>query len=123
MLPAAARLRRRRDFSATLRSGRRATRSTLMVSLARAGADTNTTDFDAGLLPRVGFAVGRGVGGSVTRHLITRRLRHLMADRLDRLAPGDRLVVRARPGAATADFAHLGRDLDAALDRLLGAAR
>jgi len=91
------------------------------MSLTRAGADPAETD--AALPPRVGFAVGRGVGGSVTRHLVTRRLRHLMADRLDQLAPGDRVVVRARSAAATADYGHLGRDLDAALDRLLGAHR
>lgn len=113
MLPAAARLSRRRDFTSTVRAGRRTTRGSLVVSLAGSpGSDTAVP-------ARVGFAVGRAVGGSVTRHLVTRRLRHLMADRLGRLAPGDRVVVRALPAAASSDSRQLARDLDAALDGLL----
>ena len=72
---------------------------------------------------RVGFVVGRAVGGSVVRHRTVRRLRHLMRDRLGQLPAGALLVVRALPPAGTADSAALGRDLDATLDRLgLGAA-
>jgi ribonuclease P protein component len=55
----------------------------------------------------------------VVRHRTVRRLRHLVRDRLDRLAPGSVLVIRALPAAATADSVTLGRDLDAALARLL----
>jgi ribonuclease P protein component len=68
---------------------------------------------------RVGFVVGRAVGNSVTRHRTVRRLRHLVRDRLDRLPAGSILVVRALPPAADADSASLGRDVDAALARLL----
>jgi ribonuclease P protein component len=72
---------------------------------------------------RVGFVVGRAVGGSVVRHRTVRRLRHLVRDRLGQLPDGALLVVRALPPAGTADSAALGRDLDATLDRLgLGAA-
>lgn len=67
---------------------------------------------------RAGFVVGRAVGGSVVRHRTVRRLRHLVRDRLGLLPAGSRLVVRALPPAAAADSATLGRDLDAALDRL-----
>lgn len=67
---------------------------------------------------RVGFVVSRAVGGSVVRHRVQRRLRHLVRDRLDRLAPGTLLVVRALPPAATATSAELADDLDAALGRL-----
>jgi ribonuclease P protein component len=70
---------------------------------------------------RVGFVVGRAVGNSVIRHRTVRRLRHLVRDRLDRLPAGSILVVRALPAAAGADSATLGRDLDAALARLLPA--
>lgn len=71
---------------------------------------------------RVGFVVGRTVGGSVVRHRTVRRLRHLVRDRLSRLPAGSLLVVRALPPAGAADSAALGRDLDATLDRLgLGA--
>lgn len=71
-------------------------------------------------LASVGFVVGRTVGGSVDRHRVARRLRHLVRDRLDRLPAGARLVVRALPPARLADSAVLGADLDGALDRLLG---
>jgi ribonuclease P protein component len=70
---------------------------------------------------RVGFIVGRTVGGSVIRHRTVRRLRHLVRDRLDRLPAGSIVVIRALPPAADADSASLGRDLDAALTRLLPA--
>lgn len=68
---------------------------------------------------RAGFVVGRAVGNSVVRHRTVRQLRHLVRDRLDRLPAGSTLVIRALPPAATADSATLGRDLDAALTRLL----
>ncbi len=70
---------------------------------------------------RVGFVVGRAVGNSVIRHRTVRRLRHLVRDRLDRLPAGSILVIRALPPAAAADSAALGRDVDAALTRLLPA--
>jgi len=71
---------------------------------------------------QVGFVVGRAVGGSVQRHRVVRQLRHLVRDRLDRLPAGSRLVVRAQPLAAGRGSAELGRDLDAALARLLAGA-
>lgn len=116
MLPATARLRRPADFTATIRAGRRAGRNTLVVSLLPpepAGGARQPT--------RVGFVVGRTVGGAVTRNQVSRRLRHLMADRLAGLPAGARLVVRALPPAAAADSIALGADLDAALRRLTGA--
>ena len=70
---------------------------------------------------RAGFVVGRAVGNSVVRHRTVRRLRHLVGDRLDQLPAGSILVVRALSPAAVADSATLGRDLDAALARLLPA--
>ncbi len=63
--------------------------------------------------------VSKAVGGSVVRHAVTRRLRHLVAARLHRLPTGSRLVVRALPPSATASSAQLAADLDAALDRAL----
>ena len=76
------------------------------------------SDLPAGA--RAGFVVGKAVGNSVCRHRVTRQLRHLVRDRLDRLPGTADLVVRARPEAAAAGSALLARDLDAGLDRLLG---
>lgn len=57
----------------------------------------------------------------MVRHRTVRQLRHLVRDRLDRLPAGSVLVVRALPPSASADSATLGKDLDAALTRLLPA--
>lgn len=64
--------------------------------------------------------MSKAVGGAVVRNRVKRRLRHLVAERLDLLPPGSMLVVRALPAAAEADYATLGRDLDAALKRSAG---
>jgi len=69
---------------------------------------------------RAGFVVSKAVGGAVVRNKVKRRLRHLMRDRIAQLPPGSLVVVRALPGAGDADQAQLARDLDAALQRLLG---
>lgn len=71
--------------------------------------------------PRAGFVVGRSVGGAVIRNQVQRRLRHLVRERLDRLPPGSRLVVRAHPPAAGTSSRELGADLDAALASALRA--
>ena len=115
MLPPAARLTSRQDFTHTVREGRRAGRGTLVVHLLPAAVPEPAGS------ARVGFVVGRAVGGSVHRHRVIRRLRHLVRDRLPRLPAGALVVVRALPAASTAASATLGRDLDAALARLLGA--
>lgn len=119
MLPAEARLRHREDFALAVRRGRRARRSSLVVHyLGAPGGGVAPA-----MLPpaRVGFVVGRPIGGSVERHRVTRRLRHLMRDRLARLPRGSRLVVRALPPSAGHSSTELARDLDAVLDRVLGA--
>ena len=69
--------------------------------------------------PRVGLVVSKAVGGSVVRHRVARRLRHVMRDRLDRLPPGTRMVVRALPKSAAADSTRLGSDIDRALRTVL----
>jgi ribonuclease P protein component len=69
--------------------------------------------------PRAGFVVSRAVGGSVVRHRVTRRLRHLVRDRLADLPPGAHLVVRALPPAADAPSSVLGADLDSGLRAVL----
>lgn len=108
MLPRPSRVRRPDDFRRILRRGRKAGRRLLSVH-ALAGDDDGS---------RAGFVVGRPVGGSVERHRVTRRLRHLVADRLADLPEGTALVVRAHPGSAAATSTELAADLDAALRRL-----
>jgi ribonuclease P protein component len=122
VLPAQARLRRRPEFTAVVRSGRRAGRPTMVVHyLPERPAEPVGAAGGAG--PRAGFVVGRAVGNSVVRHRVTRRLRAVVRDQLDRLPETADLVVRARPEAATATSRQLDRDLRSGLDRVLGAPR
>ncbi|MVO88877.1 ribonuclease P protein component [Streptomyces sp. p1417] len=119
MLPTEHRLRRREDFATAVRRGRRAGRPLLVVHL-RSGATDPHVPGESLPPPRAGFVVSKAVGGAVVRNKVKRRLRHLMSDRAAQLPPGSLVVVRALPGAGDADHAQLARDLDAALERLLG---
>ncbi|KAA0933612.1 MULTISPECIES: ribonuclease P protein component [Streptomyces] len=119
MLPTEHRLRRREDFATAVRRGRRAGRPLLVVHL-RSGATDPHAPGENAPPARAGFVVSKAVGGSVVRNKVKRRLRHLMRERVALLSPGSLVVVRALPGAGDADHAQLARDLDAALERLLG---
>jgi ribonuclease P protein component len=44
--------------------------------------------------PKIGFIVNRSVGGSVTRHLVTRKLRHNIASHIPVLPSNLMIVVR-----------------------------
>jgi ribonuclease P protein component len=110
------RMRQSADFARAVRRGRSAGRPSLIVHLWVDGADADTG-------VKVGFIVSKQVGTAVQRHQVTRRLRHLTAARVDRLPEPSLMVVRARAGAAERTFGELGRDLDRALDRLVGDAR
>jgi ribonuclease P protein component len=71
----------------------------------------------------VGFVVSRTVGPAVVRNRVLRRLRHLMAARLDRLPVGSRVVVRAFAPAAGATSGAIASALDRALDQALRGSR
>jgi ribonuclease P protein component len=104
VLSAANRMRNGSDFTAAVRGGRRAGRTTLVVHLSRVPS----------LEPaRVGFVVSKAVGNAVTRNRVKRRLRHLARERVAALPSGSLLVVRANPAAAEAS--DLASDLDSAL--------
>jgi len=75
---------------------------------------TTTTDPEP-TGPVVGLVVSKAVGSAVTRNLVKRRLRSLVRERIEALPAGSRLVVRALPPAASAPYARLGSDLDAAV--------
>ena len=110
MLPAAARMRARTAFTATVRGGVRAAVPALVVHLDTAPEPAPT---------QVGFIVTRSVGGAVVRNRVRRRLRHLIRERLERLPLGTRVVVRVNPSAAGRSSGQLAADLDRALNRAL----
>jgi ribonuclease P protein component len=125
MLPRRHRLTRPDDYRAVLRGGpgrqrrRRAGSDLLVVHVSLPASSSGQTPSPTRRPPRVGFVVSKAVGGSVVRHRVARRLRALVATRLDRLPDGADLVVRAQPPAAGATSAELGAALDQMLARTL----
>lgn len=111
MLPSAARMRRRSDFSAAIRSGSRTGRPLLVGHLLVRRGITEP--------PRAGFIVSRAVGSAVVRNRVKRRLRHLLTGYLQSLPTGSLLVLRANPSAATASQADLAAELGLVMRSLL----
>jgi ribonuclease P protein component len=114
------RLRRRDEFAAVIKAGRRAGRGCLVVHVLTAdqspGRESGQViDASLGNLVRIGFVVPRAVGNAVARNRVRRRLRHLLHDRLAAMPPGTDVVVRVSAGATTRSYAQLGADLDAAI--------
>jgi ribonuclease P protein component len=123
MLARADRLTTGRDFSETIRRGRRAGARSIVVHLDRGDEAVQQPLRDEGGSPaddrpRAGFVVARSVGPAVTRNRVKRRLRHLVRGQLPALPTGSRLVVRALPPAAAASSEELEDDLRAALHRV-----
>ncbi len=71
----------------------------------------------AGEGPQIGFVVTKAIGGSVQRHRVARKLRHLIGAALVDLEPSDRIVVRALPGSLEAKSQRLQQELTTALAR------
>nr|WP_227994004.1 ribonuclease P protein component [Pseudactinotalea sp. HY160] len=107
-MPARYRMRGGDEFSETVRRGTRAGGRHVVAHIL-----TRSTHADAA---RVGFVVSKSVGNAVRRNLVKRRLRALMATRVERYA-GRSVVVRALAGAADASFADLDSDLGRCLAR------
>jgi len=116
--PKAARLLRHSDFDHVYRQGRRLFSANMSVFWLRRepgqSAEPGVPESpkspkpmaSAGS-PRVGFTVGRVLGGSVIRNRIRRRLREAVRLNLEGLAAPVDVVINPRKSARTADFAQL----------------
>ena len=105
--PRTARLLRHADFERVYKQGRRHFASHMTVFYLRR---------DQGVGLRVGFTVGRVLGGAVERNRMKRRLRE--AVRLSRpgiQAPVD-VVINPKRSALKADFAELGKEITRAFE-------
>ena len=116
MLPEPYRLHHRADFSRTVRHGRRVGRHDLVVHALLTPESIENIRSGG---PRFGLIVSKAVGNAVVRHRVARRLRHMCADVVGDLPAAADIVIRALPGAASADSAELDRQLRSALRRLL----
>nr|WP_268239231.1 ribonuclease P protein component [Microlunatus endophyticus] len=92
------RMRSGADFTQTVRRGHRIGTRTLVLHSV---VDEGTAGPEGQQGPLVGFLVSKAVGTAVVRNRVKRRLRHLVAQRLDGTPPVARVVVRALPAAAT----------------------
>ncbi|MFD3428725.1 ribonuclease P protein component [Nocardia fluminea] len=120
MLPEPYRLHHRAEFSRTVRRGQRIGRRDLVVH-ALTHAYDDVADGDSLVRvggPRFGLIVSKAVGNAVVRHRVARRLRHMCAQVVDELPVGTDVVIRALPGAATADSVELLRQLRTGLRKL-----
>jgi ribonuclease P protein component len=68
--------------------------------------------------PRVGYAIGRGVGGAVVRNRVRRRLRAATRVHAGELLPGHAYLVGTGPAAANRSYAELSSTLGEALRAL-----
>jgi ribonuclease P protein component len=101
------RLRRRSEFLAVQRRGRRLCAGELVVLALERGKDG----------PRIGITVSKKVGGAVGRNRVKRWVREAFRAVAADLPPVD-LVVLARPGATRVGFAGARAALGAARDKL-----
>lgn len=73
--------------------------------------------------PRVGLVVSKAVGNAVSRHAVSRRLRHatgaLLAEIEGSCPPGTTIVLRALPRAATATYEEILKDVHSCIKRAL----
>lgn len=97
------------QFASATRRGRRASSPELVVHALRVD-DTQPT--------QVGFVVSRQVGNAVTRHRVTRVLRHAMAPTVMSAPVGWWLVVRALPASGRCSAARLRAALHSCLTSL-----
>jgi ribonuclease P protein component len=107
VLPAERRVRRREDFAAAVRHGRRIGAAGLVIHACNDGSSRPA---------RAGFVVGRSVGLAVVRNRVRRQLRHLIRPYLAQLPTGSVLILRATGQPS-------GRELSATVATLAERAR
>ncbi len=93
MLPKNARLNLTADFARATKSGTRVTSEHFVGYLYISPAPE--TNLEISNPPKFGLIVNKGVGGSVARHALARKLRHAAAPQLSKLPKNSLLVIRA----------------------------
>jgi ribonuclease P protein component len=101
VLPKEQRLKRSGEFKFTVRTGARKKAGGLVLYRAEVAGDE----------VKVGFIVGKDVGNAVTRHRLSRRLRHIVRE-LPTAPKGTHSVVRCLPSASTSSFKEMFRWLE-----------
>jgi ribonuclease P protein component len=102
------RLKRPREFGATVSRGKAFSTRLMVVFVLEAPGEPG----------RIGFAAARAAGTAVKRNRIRRRLRAAVAELDRRLRPGRRIVVLGKTAALSAAWAELVQTVELSLDRL-----
>lgn len=100
MLPVSARLTSPQDFARTTKSGLRVT-SEHFVGYLHINPVTNKSVTNEN--PRAGLIIGKGVGGSVRRHRVSRQIRHALAPQLEKFPQGSLIVIRGLKQGTSVD--------------------
>ncbi len=101
------RLRKRREFSYTYKSGKSLANSCLVLVYRKNRLDVS----------RVGFSISKKFGNAVHRNKIKRRLREIYRKRIDEIKTGYDLIFVVRVGAREASFAKLENRMENLLKR------
>ncbi len=116
--PRAARLLKHSDFERVYKQGRRQFSSHMTVFYLRQ-AETASPEQSA----RVGFTVGRVLGGAVDRNRIKRRLREAVRQRRSLLKGAVDVVINPKKSVLTVEFSvvleEVGRALEAIAKKLV----
>lgn len=111
MLPRGNKLARSADFRRVMRKGGRAGTRTVVVHYFTRTGEVAVSG------PRFGLVVSKQVGNAVTRHQVSRRLRHVLMGLIPELEASVDIVVRALPPAAEASSKQLLDDVSSAIPR------
>ncbi len=123
--PRAARLLKHADFERVYKQGRRQFSSHMTVFYLRQAEGTSPESSLPERSARVGFTVGRALGGAVERNRIKRRLREAVRLRRAALqgAGGIDVVINPKKSVLTVEFSvvldEVGRALDAIAKKLV----
>lgn len=107
--PRSAKLLRHADFQRVYQQGRRHFAANLTVFYVRRAGSAISG-------PRLGFTVGRALGGAVERNRIKRRLREAVRTNLAALVLPVDVVINPKKSARTLDFALLRKEVARAFD-------
>lgn len=124
MLPNQHKITSSEEFKQTIRRGKRAGGGTVVVHLRLPTTSTSEklqhkhTKMLLTPPPRAGLVVSKSVGNAVTRHSVSRKLRHILTGILPELEDGTTIVLRALAPAATATSKELERDVRTALAKI-----
>lgn len=110
----ASRLLKHADFDRVYRQGKRHFSANLTVFWFRQGLVESQPTAAVPRRPRIGFTVGKALGGAVVRNRIKRRLREAVRMNLAGFSSPVDVVINPKKSALTADIPKLKQELGAA---------